>query len=177
MTNQELADLYQTRVNDIAPYIGRYAGGDEDMKQIGRIAVFNGLQHDPTVPDTFLRTRAKWDMLNFLRRGRSVDGHYYQRQAQPRIVRFNHAPAGGGLTLAEIVSADDRVDPETLVIDKLMVEGFLVSLTGEETEYIRMKVEDGMSDVKIWRNTDWSRGMIQEMRRQIRAKISVAFAD
>ncbi|MFH1721482.1 MAG: hypothetical protein ABH950_02625 [Candidatus Altiarchaeota archaeon] len=88
MNNQALEQIYNQRIQDIEKSIDIKSGGNEDLKQEGLIGAYKALSTDPQANKTFMLNKAKWSMLYFLRKGRSVDNGYYKRK-NLKVIRYD----------------------------------------------------------------------------------------
>ena len=173
MTHQELNRLYEERMNHLAPYVRAMSGGNEDLGQQCAIGICQALSKDPHGNDRFLKNSAKWEMLNYLHRGRSVDNGFLKRD-KIRIVHYDHSTTDAMFLM--IFKNRMTIPLEDLVIDKITTEGFFDTLTEIERMIVNYKL-DGLPNRKIEFRLNISHSRLKKIRREIRFKIKLAFAD
>lgn len=171
MTNQELNRIYEERINHLSPYIRRIS--NEDMAQECRIGIYQAIRNDPNANNTYLKQRSKWQMNNAGRKGRSVDNGFWKRD-KIRIVHYDHSTTDAIFLM--IFKNRMTIPLEDLVIDKITTEGFFDTLTEIERMIVNYKL-DGLSDRKIEFRLNMSHIRFKRIRKEIRLKIRLAFAD
>ena len=106
MTHQELAHLYETRINDIAPFITNQAASmsrmnvheKEDLEQFARLHVWETLLNRPESTAPYLQVAAKNKMLEEQRRNKSVDRNSYRRKRPTKVFRLDEPNLSGQFT-------------------------------------------------------------------------------
>ncbi len=172
MTHQELNRLCEQKINSLAPYMRTMP--NDDMAQEARIGIYEALKKDPDANNSFLKLQAKWRMGDFLRRGRSVDNGFYKRK-NLKIIHYNQFPFGGDDILSNTFD-NNRLPLDELVINKICLDNFIGSLTKIEKDFIKSKLNDWNNN-KINKRLKISFTKMKEIRREIRFKIELAFAD
>ena len=183
MTHQELAHLYETRIDDIAPFISKHAASmsrmnvheKEDLEQFARLHVWETLLNRPESTAPYLQVAAKNKMLEEQRRNKSVDRNSYRRKKPTKVFRLDE-PNLDGRSLLDVLPADRWTSLEDQVINKVTLERFQRSLTGAEDIYASL-VDDEWSDRKVMRKTGWKRGRINGMKRSIARKMELSFSE
>ena len=173
MNQQEWNSLCEQRINNLAPYVRAMSGGNDDLAQQCAIGIYQALSKDPHGNDRFLKNSAKWEMLNYLHRGRSVDNGFLKRD-KIRIVHYDHSTTDAMFLM--IFKNRMTIPLEDLVIDKITTEGFFDTLTEIERMIVNYKL-DGLSDRKIEFRLNMSHIRFKRIRKEIRLKIRLAFAD
>ena len=173
MNQQEWNSLCEERINNLAPYVRAMSGGNGDLAQECAIGIFQALGKDPHGNDRFLKNSAKWEMLNYLHRGRSVDNGFLKRD-KIRIVHYDHSTTD--VMFLMIFKNRMTIPLEDLVIDKITMEGFFDTLTEIERIIVNYKL-DGLSNTKIDFRLNISYSRLKKIRKEIRFKINLAFAD
>ena len=184
MTHQELAHIYETRINDIAPFFRNQAASmsrmnvheKEDLEQFARLHVWETLLNRPESTVPYLQVAAKNKMLEEQRRNKSVDRNSYRRKRPTKLFRLDETNFDGR-SLLDVFPADRWTSLDEQVINKVTLERFQRSLTGAEDVYTSLKVDDEWSDLKVMRKTGWTRGRINDMKRSIARKMELSFAE
>jgi hypothetical protein len=101
MNPQTMENLYNERLNDIKHIISIESNGNDDLKQEGLIGAFKALSTDPHANNRFLLNKAKWSMVSFLRKGRSVDNGFYKRK-NLKVIRYNQLPTDDSIFAATV---------------------------------------------------------------------------
>jgi hypothetical protein len=170
MTHQELNRLYEERMNHLSPYIRTIP--DDDMAQEAKIGIFQALKKDPGANDTYLKQGARWQMINSSRRGKSVDNGW--KRGQVKILHYATAEADGVFSF--IFKNRMNIPLDELVIDKITTQGFFDTLTEIERMIVNYKL-DGLPNRKIEFRLNISHSRFKKIRKEIRFKIKLAFAD
>ena len=108
------------------PRIDRVANGDEDLKQMGAIGVWEAMTAYPEATDAFYFTRAKWNIQTQQKGvGKSVDiPKTYPRKKPVSVVNFEAQADNGNALLGQAVLADrKRVPLDEWVIQKMDFTG------------------------------------------------------
>jgi hypothetical protein len=184
MTHQELAHLFETRINDIAPFISNQAASmsrmdgheKEDLEQFARLHVWETLLNRPESTAPYLQVAAKNKMLEEQRRNKSVDRNSYRRKKPTKVYRLDE-PNVSGQKLLDVLPADRWTSLDEQVINKVTLERFQRSLTDAEDIYASLKVDDEWSDRKVMRKTGWTRGRINDLKRSIARKMELSFVE
>jgi len=66
MNDRDLNSLYKEKLRSLEPYFYKQAQGDEDKLQDLYLGLFLGLKEDPYSTNTYLKNRARWNMLKSL---------------------------------------------------------------------------------------------------------------
>ena len=173
MNTQQLNSLYEERINTLAPYIRYKSDGNEDLMQEGNIGIYQVLSHHPNANNSFLKLQAKWRMISFLRRGRSVDNGFYKRK-HLQILHYNQRSFDEGIVSTTF--DNNRLPVDEVVINKICLDNLIGSLTKIEKNFIEGKLK-GWNNSKINKVLRIPFTKMKEIKRQIRFKIKVAFAD
>jgi hypothetical protein len=150
MNPQAMENLYNERLNDIEHIISIESNGNDDLKQEGLIGAYKALSTDPEANNRFMSNKAKWSMVSFLPKGRSVDNGFYKRK-NLKLIRYNQLPSDDSI-FAAAVSNGDRHPVDEQAIFKIDFMRFLEKFSQNERSFIRYKTIDGLSDVCIKRN-------------------------
>ena len=174
MNSHALQNIYNQRVQDIQHIIHNQSGGNDDLKQEGLIGVYKALSTDPNANNRFMLNKAKWSMVSFLRKGRSVDNGYYKRE-KVKVVRYDQLIFDDDIFAAAVSSKGiEPVDEQAIF--RIDLCRFLKRLSRNERYYIRYKVMDGLSDVRIKRRLGISFETLKAMKMNIRKEIQVSFS-
>jgi len=171
MTNQELNRLYEERLNTLAPYIRTFP--NEDMAQEARIGMYLGLKDDPNANNTYLKLRSRWKVSNSARKGTSVDNGFWKRH-KVKMIHYDHAIDDGVFSI--IFKNRMTIPLDELVIDKIGLERFFEQLTELEKRIVNFRL-DGWTNQSIMKKLKISYCRMKEIKRGIRFKISLAFAE
>lgn len=74
--NDRNLEPYAERLNALKPYILSQAKGNPDLIQEQYLGVLLALKENPSCSDSYLRTRARWNMLNYLRPSISIEDRF-----------------------------------------------------------------------------------------------------
>ena len=173
MNTQQLNSLYEERINSLAPYIRYKSDGNEDLAQEGNIGIYQVLRNHPHANNSFLKLQAKWRMADFLKRGRSVDNGFYKRK-HLQIIHYSQFPFNDGILSTTF--DNNRLPVDELVINKICIDNLIGSLTTIEKDFIEGKLK-GWNNSKIHTILHIPFTNMKEIKREIRFKIKVAFAD
>jgi len=173
MNTQQLNSLYEERINSLAPYISYKSDGNEDLMQEGNIGVYQVLRQHPHANNSFLKRQAKWRMISFLRRGRSVDNGFYKRK-HLQILHYNQLSFDEGILSTTFDNT--RLPVDEVVINKICLDNLIGSLTKIEKNFIEGKLK-GWNNSKINKVLRIPFTKMKEIKREIRLKVKVAFAD
>ncbi len=174
MNNQALENIYNQRIQDIEHIIHNQSNGNEDLKQEGLIGAYKALNTDPHANNRFMLNKAKWSMLFFLRKGRSVDNGFHKRK-NLKVIRYNQLLSDDGIFAAAISSKGvEPVDEQAIF--RVDLARFLERLSRNERYYIRYKVMDGLSDVRIKRILGITFETLKAMKVNIRKQIGMSFS-
>ena len=124
MNTQQLNALCTERLNQLAPYIRTIP--DEDMRQEAMIGIYEAIKGEPYANHTYLKQKAKWNIGNFLKKGRSVDNGAWKRDK----IRILHYDASTADSIFSVIFKNRMQIPvDDLVIDKIGMERFYSHLT------------------------------------------------
>jgi hypothetical protein len=172
MTHQELNRLYEERMNHLAPYVRAMSGGNKDLGQQCAIGICQALSKDPHGNDRFLKNSAKWEMLNYLHRGRSVDNGFYKRE---NVISLHDNPLYDNGVLDMFIFKNKTSMPlDEMIIDKIHTERFFSMLTQLEKSFVNYRLE-GWSNSWIMEKLRISYSKLRNIKRKIRFKIELAF--
>jgi len=174
MNLQALHNTYNHRLNDIEHIISIESNGNDDLKQEGLIGAYKAIEKDPHANNRFMLNKAKWSMVSFLRKGRSVDNGFYKRK-NLKVIRYNQLPTDDGIFAAAVSNVDkDPVDEQAIF--HIDLARFLEKLSQNERSFIRFKMMDGLSDVCIKRRLGITFPHLYEIKRNIRRQIGMSFS-
>jgi hypothetical protein len=174
MNFQTLHHLYSERLPEIEKIVDMESNGNADLRQEGLLGAYQALQTDPHGSKRFLLNKATWEMVSYLRKGKSVDTGFYKRK-NLKIIHYDHLPLADGI-FAEAVSSNGKDPVDEQAIFRVDLERLFDRLSGKETLYIRHKTMDGLSDNSIKRRMGITFPHLYEMKRNIRRQIELAFA-
>ncbi len=140
MNHQAMEALYNERLNGIEHIINIQSGDDPDMKQEGLLGAYLALRGQLTATDQYLLNKSRWDMLSSIRKGKSVDNGFYRRKYL-KIIRYSQLPADDKVFSA-FIHEYGREPVDEQAIFRIMLQ----RLSEQETNHIRHKTMDGMSD-------------------------------
>ena len=174
MNSNALQNIYNQRVQDIHHIIHNQANGNDDLKQEGLIGAYQSLKADPHANKRFILNKAKWSMVSFLRKGRSVDNGYHKRK-NLKVIRYDQLLFDDGIFAAALSSKGvEPVDEQAIF--RIDLCRFLEKLSCNERMFIRHKVMDGMPDVRIKRILGITFETLKAMKVNIRKQIQVSFS-
>jgi len=173
MNTHSLNQVYAERLPEIENTIRAKANGNDDLKQEGLIGAYHALQNNPYGTRSFLLNKAKWQMVSYLRRGRSVDNGFYKRD-QLNVFHYDGLPYDDGI-FGAAVSNTGKAPVDEQAIFRVDLERFLNRLSRNEYLYVRYKTMDGMSDESIRSLLQVSFPQLYEFKRNIRKQIDLAF--
>ena len=131
------------------------------------------LKYHPHANNSFLKRQAKWRMISLLRRGRSVDNGFYKRK-NLQILHYNQYSFDDGIVSTTF--DNNRLPVDEVVINKICIDNLIGSLTTIEKDFIEGKLK-GWNNSKINKVLRIPFTKMKEIKREIRLKIQVAFAD
>jgi DNA-directed RNA polymerase specialized sigma24 family protein len=174
MNPQAMENHYNERLNDIEHIISIESNGNDDLKQEGLIGAYKALNTDPHANNRFMLNKAKWSMVSFLRKGRSVDNGFYKRK-NLKAIRYDHLLFEDGIFAAAVSNGDkDPVDEQAIF--HIDLARFLEKLSQNERSFIRSKTIDGLSDVCIKRRLGITFETLRAMKTNIRKQIRLSFS-
>jgi len=103
MNQQTLENLYNERIKNIEPIINMESNDDDDLKQQGFWGAYQALKIDPHANTRFLMNKAKWEMVAWLRKSKSIDNGFYKRK-DLKIIHYNQSPCEDGIFAAAVSS-------------------------------------------------------------------------
>ena len=113
-------------------------------------------------------------MVSFLRKGRSVDNGFYKRK-NLKVIRYDQLLFDEGIFAAAVSSKGvEPVDEQAIF--RVDLSRFLGKLSLNERYYIRFKVMDGLSDVRIKRILGITFETLNAMKVNIRKQIQLSFS-
>ena len=174
MNSQTLHNIYNQRLQDIEHIIHKQSNGNDDLKQEGLIGAYQALKEDPNANKTFMVNRAKWSMLSSLRKGRSVDNGFYKRK-NLKVIRYDQLKCDDGI-FATALSSKGVEPVDEQAIFRINLARFLERLSRNERYYIRFKVMEGLSDVRIKRRLDITFETLKAMKVNLRKQIQLSFS-
>ena len=174
MNSHALHNIYNHRIQNIEHIIDIQSNGNDDLKQEGLIGAYQALKTDQQANKRFILNKAKWSMVSSLRKGKSVDNGYYKRK-NLKVIRYNQLPTEDGVFAAAVSSKGvEPVDEQAIF--RIDLCRFMEKLSRNERRFIRYKVMDGLSDVRI----KWILGItfqaLKAMKANIRKQIGLSFA-
>jgi hypothetical protein len=174
MNHQTMEALYNERLKNIEHIIDIQSADDPDMKQEGLLGAYLALRSQPTATDRYLLNKSQWEMVDSVRKGKSVDNGFYKRK-DLKIIHYDQLPSGEGVFSAVFGEyAHEPVDEQAIF--RISLERLFHRLSGNETLYIRYKTMDGMSDVSIRKRLQITFTQLYEIKRNIRRQIEITFA-
>ena len=174
MNTHALENIYNQRIQDIQHIINNQSNGNDDLKQEGLLGAYQALNKDPHANNRFMLNKSKWSMVNFLRKGRSVDNGFHKRK-NLKVIRYDQVVFDDDI-FATAVSSKGIEPVDEQAIFRIDLARFLKRLSHNERRFIRYKVMDGLSDVRI----KWILGItfltMKAMKVNIRKQIGMSFA-
>jgi hypothetical protein len=170
MTNQELHQIYKSRVKGLSGFIYMKTNGDLDMRQEAEEAMWRGLQKDAFATDAYLRTRMKWRTRDVWKKGRSIDTHPESRtQAKACLLDTDEED----VVMNECIR-DSHLPLDEQVINKIDSERFLNTLDMTEKAIVLYKLK-GMTDKTVVKELGMTPERYECVRNSIRPKIEDYF--
>ncbi|MBN1833903.1 MAG: hypothetical protein JW896_17515 [Deltaproteobacteria bacterium] len=175
MNIQSLHRLYEERLPEIEKNIDRKSNGNADLRQEGLFGAYQALRNEPHGSKGFLLTKAKWEMVESWRRGKSVDNGFYKRK-NLNIIHYQHLPLEEGI-FAEAVSSNGKDPLDEHAIFRVDLGRFLEKISHNERLFIQAKAVDGLSDPKIKRRLGVTFDTLKAMKVNIRKQIQLSFVE
>lgn len=140
----DINTLWGEKVVKLSERVKRIARGDDDHYQQGMLGIRDGLLKDPYGTDSFLLESAKFAMLNYKHKGKSVDnGSRYPvtktlLDGTVKTYKKDMTPIYIDKLLSEfqLEFPDSSYLPDIFAIDKICAEKFYESLDKKEAEFI-----------------------------------------
>ena len=154
MTNNELKHVFATRLPDIMPHILYNAEGKEDLQQEGLLGMWLSLQDDPNCKDRFIKNNVVWKMIQFARKGKSVDSDidsFKRREKHIEIIKLDAIAE----EVSEYILEDKSFPVDDKVIDKIAWERYLQTSLREvilPPDFWTLFYLRGESPTSIWSN-------------------------
>lgn len=174
MNLHALHNIYNQKIQDIHHIIHNQSNGNDDLKQEGLIGAYKAIEKDPHANNRFMLNKAKWSMVSFLRKGRSVDNGFYKRK-NLKVIRYDQLLFDEGI-FSTAVSSKGVEPVDEQAIFRVDLTRFLGKLSLNERYYIRFKVMDGLSDVRIKRILGITFETLNAMKVNIRKQIQLSFS-
>lgn len=132
-------ELWEDKAKKLSIRVKRIARGDDDCYQQGMLGIRDGLLKDPCGTDSFLLESAKFAMLNYKNKGKSVDnGSKYPTKAKLLDGTMKTYRKNITIVYADKMDLPDTsYMPDILTMDKVCADNFYRSLTQKETEFIK----------------------------------------
>jgi DNA-directed RNA polymerase specialized sigma24 family protein len=174
MKHQTMEALYNERLKKIEHIINIQSADDPDMKQEGLLGAYLALRSQPTAMGRYLLNKSQWEMVDSVRKGRSVDNGFYKRK-DLKIIHYDQLPSGEGVFSAVFGEyAHEPVDEQAIF--RIDLGRFFGKLSRNERLFIRFKVMDGLSDVRIQKRMGITFETLKAMKVNIRKQIQLSFA-
>ena len=145
MTDQELHKVFETRLPSMRSHINYNSEGKEDLKQEGMLGMWKSLKKDPACKDRFLKNGIHWNMLQFSRKGKSIDSDiksFNRRILDIEIVKTD----GLEQEVADFILQDKALPVDEVVIGKMAFERFLDSLNNLEKRFVLSKLREELRE-------------------------------
>lgn len=142
MNETEFNSLYEQKRKSLSPYFDSQAQGDKDKLQDLYLGLLLGLKQDPYATNTYLMKRARWNMLNNLRRNTSLLDTYQFSLSEP--------------------SESQKSD----FLDIIIFQDFLASLTLDSRKYAQCKLR-GIPSSKIQSQLEYSDSDVRKIKKEI----------
>ena len=174
MTNNELKHVFKKRLPDIMPHILYNAEGKEDLQQEGLLGMWLSLQNDPNCRDRFIKNNVVWKMIQFARKGKSVDSDidsFKRREKHIEIIKLDAIAE----EVSEYILEDKSFPVDDKVIDKIAWERYLTSLNNVERRFVMARLKE-LSREKIYKTLEIGQYAYLRMRRSALRKFKESFA-
>ena len=168
MNIQELQQSYESRIKDIKGFIYKQTRENEDLRQEACMAMWQGLQKEPSATNGYLMNRIRWRLMDVWKHSVSVDKPYKKREGV-KILRFDPQDIENEL-YAEYLAAGNGSPLDERVINKIDSERFLHSLDYNEREIVKYKLK-GLADGDIIPELGITREHYRSVKRGLRPKI------
>jgi hypothetical protein len=130
MNHQAMEALYNERLKNIEHIIDIQSADDPDMKQEGLLAACLALRSQPTATDRYLLNNSQWEMVDSVRKGKSVDNGFYKRK-DLKIIHYDQLPSGEGVFSAVLGEyAHEPVDEQAIF--RISLERLFQRLSSKE---------------------------------------------
>ena len=147
MTDQELHKVFEERLPSMKSHIDYYSEGKEDLKQEGLLGMWRSLKKDPTCKDRFIKNNIRWSMIQFARKGKSVDSDiksFKRRQRDIEIIRTDALAE----EVKEYIFKDNRSSAgvEDVAIGRICYSRFIRSLSALEKRFVLSKLREELRE-------------------------------
>jgi len=152
----DINKLWGEKAESLSSKVKCIARGDDDFYQQGMLGIRDGLLKDPYATDSFLLESAKFVMLNYRNKGKSIDnGSRYPvtktlLDGTVKTYKKDMVPVYIDRLVSDfnLEFPDSSYLPDILALDKICAEKFYKSLDKKEAEFI--------DAVMLTRNGDFS---------------------
>ncbi len=111
----------------------------EDLAQEARLAIYLELKEDPESPCAHLFQRAKHVILDYRKRGKSVDGKLHRTFGRPRVWRL--ASLDANPKILPVFRSRWANPVEDLALARVAYGELKERLTGQEAQYLALQIQ------------------------------------
>ena len=171
MTDQELHKVFEKRLPTMKSHIHRYSEQKEDLKQEGLLGIWRSLKNDPSCTDRFIKNNIRWSMIQFARKGKSVDSDIKSFKRRERDIEIIQTDAVAE-EVKQFILVDRSLALDEKVIGKIAFERFIDSLNNLEKRFVLSKLREELRD-KLYKELGQYKFMTTY--RECRQKFRMAF--
>ena len=123
------------------------------------------------IKDAYYRTKLKFVITNYLKKGKSIDNGFWKRDT----INIIPCDSVNSDVSANILKDMHGKPVDEQVIEKITFERFLGSLSMIEQRFTFLRIMD-YTYLKIMRKLKLTQKMLAEVQRSVRTKINAAYA-
>jgi hypothetical protein len=174
LSEQELHAQCTEKIQEFSGYLRNYAKQDDDLIQEGNIGIYNAIKEKggaSQIRESYFKTKMKFNIINHLKRGKSVDNGFYKRNT----INIIPCDSVNSDVSANILKDTYSKPVDEQVIDKIMLEKLLGSFSGIEQRFVYLRLI-GLTYLKIMKKLKLTQKMLAEVQNSVRHKINLTYA-
>jgi len=143
MSDVRIGELWERKIKKLSKRIQILAMGDDDLYQEGILGLRKALLSNPNGKDSYLVSIARFAMLHYMDRGRSVDNGAIRPQkaklksGEIRTYQKDMLPVYLDDPKEQLELSAYTFPPDLLAIDRMCSDLFYSSLNDEEADFIQ----------------------------------------
>ncbi len=139
----------------------------EDLAQEARLAIYLELKENPESPRTHLFQRARHVILDYRKKGRSVDGKLHRTFGRPHVWMLASLDGGPRAPLA--IRSGQASPVEDLALARVVYGELRERLSGQQPQYLALRIQGYQG-----REVDYLLGLTKKQGFYLRKKIKEA---
>ena len=174
LSEHELNAQCTQKINEFEDYLKKYAKEDDDLIQEGNIGIYDAIKEKngvSNIKDAYYRTKLKFVITNYLKKGKSIDNGFWKRDT----INIIPCDSVNSDVSANILKDTYSTPVDQQVIDKITLENLLNSLSGIEKRFVHLRII-GLTYMKIMKRLRLTQKMLAEVQNSVRCKIDIAYA-